>query len=133
MQLQDSGMVMLRWRLNEVMARLRITNKELGSELGRHETSVSRLRSSDEMPRLDGNSLNSLCVALTVISRKRGIPGSIGPADLFDFTPDMDLSPVTKPESEQSAHGDQGDIGSQGAEVTSQLALHAIFDHPAAA
>lgn len=70
---------------------MRVTNKELGAELGRHETSVSRLRSSDEMPRLDGNSLNSLCVALTLISRKRGMADVIGPADLFDFDPDIDL------------------------------------------
>ena len=84
--------LMLRWKLNEVMARLRISNKELGAELQRHEVSVSRLRSSDTMPRLDGDSLNNLCTALTLISRRRGNVGSIGPAELFEFTPDFDLA-----------------------------------------
>lgn len=93
----NGEVVMLRWKLNELMARMRISNKELGTELDRHETSVSRLRSSDTMPRLDGDSLNNLCTALTVISRRRGNVGSIGPAELFDFTPDVDLdqSPVS--------------------------------------
>lgn len=82
---------MLRWRLNEVMARLRITNQELGEAMGRHEVSISRMRSSDSMPRLDGEALNSLCNALTTISRERGVIGMVGPSDLFEYVPDDDL------------------------------------------
>ncbi|MBE7384421.1 MAG: XRE family transcriptional regulator [Leptolyngbya sp. SIO1E4] len=83
---------MLRWRLNEVMARLRITNQELGEAMGRHEVSISRMRSTDSMPRLDGEALNLLCNALTAISRDRGVIGMIGPNDLFEYVPDDDLA-----------------------------------------
>ena len=58
-------MLMLRWRLREVMARKKMTNRELAQILGVHETSISRLKTSDTMPRIDGNTLERLCAALT--------------------------------------------------------------------
>lgn len=54
----------IRWRLNILMAERRMTNKDLGDRIGRHEVSVSRLRVRDDMPRLDGNELEALCNAL---------------------------------------------------------------------
>lgn len=55
---------MIRWKLNEVMARKRIRNKDLAQALEVTETSIYRLRKTDEMPRLTPERLNGLCVAL---------------------------------------------------------------------
>ncbi|AGY57036.1 helix-turn-helix domain-containing protein [Gloeobacter kilaueensis] len=67
----------IRWRLREVMARKRITGRDLASALDLHETSISRLRASDTMPRLDGEQLNALCQALDCT-----------PGDLLEYIPD---------------------------------------------
>ncbi|MDF5725050.1 MAG: helix-turn-helix transcriptional regulator [Rhizonema sp. PD37] len=54
----------IRWKLNEVMARKRVKNKDLAEELGITENSVYRLRKVDEMPRLAPERLNGICKAL---------------------------------------------------------------------
>ena len=54
----------IRWKLNEVMARKRVKNKDLAEELGITENSVYRLRKVDEMPRLTPERLNGICKAL---------------------------------------------------------------------
>ncbi len=69
-------MQMLRWRLREVMARKKVTNRELAHLLGVHETSISRLKTSDTMPRIDGNTLERLCDALNCT-----------PEDLLEYKP----------------------------------------------
>ncbi|WP_341531866.1 helix-turn-helix transcriptional regulator (plasmid) [Nostoc sp. UHCC 0302] len=73
---------MIVWKLNEVMARQRIKNKDLAAFLGIDENSVSRLRKTDEMPRLTGERLNGLCVAL-----------GCQPGDLIVFIPDDEANP----------------------------------------
>lgn len=54
----------IRWKLNEVMARKRVRNKDLAEDLGITENSVYRLRKVDEMPRLSPERLNGICKAL---------------------------------------------------------------------
>jgi putative transcriptional regulator len=54
----------IRWKLNEVMARKRVRNKNLAEALGITENSVYRLRKVDEMPRLTPERLNGICKAL---------------------------------------------------------------------
>lgn len=54
----------IRWKLNEVMARKRVRNKDLAKAIGITETSVYRLRKTDEMPRLSPERLNGICAAL---------------------------------------------------------------------
>lgn len=51
----------IRWKLNEVMARQRIRNKDLAEALGITENSAYRLRKADEMPRLTPERLNGIC------------------------------------------------------------------------
>lgn len=50
----------MRWKLREVMARRRITNKALAVELDVHPTSISRLRTQDVLPEIGGEVLGSL-------------------------------------------------------------------------
>jgi putative transcriptional regulator len=52
---------MIRWKLNEVMARKRIKSKDLAELIGITEVSLYRLRKTDEMPRLTPERLNSIC------------------------------------------------------------------------
>ena len=50
----------VRWKLREVMARRRITNKALAIELDVHPTSISRLRTQDVLPEIGGEVLGRL-------------------------------------------------------------------------
>lgn len=54
----------IRWKLNELMARRRVRNKDLAEALSITENSVYRLRKTDEMPRLSPERLNGICTAL---------------------------------------------------------------------
>ncbi len=67
----------IRWKLNEVMARKRVRNKDLAEALGITENSVYRLRKVDEMPRLTPERLNGICKAL-----------DCQPGDLLEYQPD---------------------------------------------
>ncbi|BAY72676.1 helix-turn-helix domain-containing protein (plasmid) [Anabaena sp. FACHB-709] len=75
------GKRMIAWRLNEIMAKKRIRNKDLAAALGIDENSVHRLRRTDEMPRLTAERLNGLCIAL-----------ECQPGDLIVFIPDDDTN-----------------------------------------
>jgi len=78
---------MLRWKLREVMARAKITNRELATALNVHETSVSRMKTADTMPRIDGNTLDNLCNCLIKLYKEKGINEIVMPTDLFEFIP----------------------------------------------
>ncbi|MDM9383350.1 helix-turn-helix transcriptional regulator [Chlorogloeopsis sp. ULAP01] len=69
----------IRWKLNEVMARKRIKNKDLAKILGITENSVYRLRKVDEMPRLAPERLNGICKAL-----------NCQPGELLEYVSDED-------------------------------------------
>lgn len=81
---------MLRWRLREVMARAKITNRELALALNVHETSVSRMKTADTMPRIDGDTLDNLCNCLIKLYREKEIEQIVMPTDLFEFVPEQD-------------------------------------------
>jgi putative transcriptional regulator len=51
----------IRWKLNELMARKRVKNKDLAEALGITENSVYRLRKTDAMPRLSPERLDGIC------------------------------------------------------------------------
>jgi putative transcriptional regulator len=69
----------IRWKLNEVMARKRVRNKDLAEALGITENSVYRLRKVDEMPRLTPERLNGICQAL-----------NCQPGELLEYVPNDD-------------------------------------------
>jgi putative transcriptional regulator len=58
----------VRWKLREVMAKRRIANKTLASELQVHPTSISRLRSQDVLPEIGGEALCHLINAINKLS-----------------------------------------------------------------
>lgn len=75
---------LIRWCLNEVMARHDIRAKELAEEMGVSPTTVSNLRKRS-MPRLTEETLNKLCRALNNLSHERT---PITPGDLIEYTPE---------------------------------------------
>lgn len=58
----------VRWKLREVMARRRITNKALAIELDVHPTSISRLRTQDVLPEIGGEVLGRLIDGINKLS-----------------------------------------------------------------
>ena len=77
---------MIRWKLRELMAKYKITNRQLAEALDKHETSISRIKTSDTMPRLDGEQLNDICQGLTICLWKKRINRLITPEDLIEYT-----------------------------------------------
>jgi putative transcriptional regulator len=67
----------IRWKLNEVMAQKRVRNKDLAQGIHITETSVYRLRRTDEMPRMNPERLNDICRYL-----------NCQPGDLLVYEPD---------------------------------------------
>jgi putative transcriptional regulator len=67
----------IRWRLREIMARQRMTNKRLADLMGVHPNAVSHLKNQDIMPRIGADTLNDLCKFLGVT-----------PSDLIEYVPD---------------------------------------------
>lgn len=81
------------WKLNEIMAKKRIRNKDLAEALGVTENSIYRLRRTDEMPRLTSQRLNGICTFL-----------QCQPGELLEWTIDEPLEiyqPGIKVRSEQ--------------------------------
>ncbi len=73
---------MIRWRLNEVMARHRVLAKDLADFVGISKNAMSALRKSDSMPRIDGKRLEQLCVGITQLSK---IGEKVTPYDLLEY------------------------------------------------
>ena len=68
---------MIRWRLREIMARQRMTNKRLSELMGVHPNAISSLKNQDNMPRIGGDTLDALCKHLNCT-----------PTDLIEYLPD---------------------------------------------
>jgi putative transcriptional regulator len=58
----------VRWKLREVMARRKITNRALALELQVHPTTISRLKSQDVLPEIGGETLRQLINAINKLS-----------------------------------------------------------------
>ena len=65
------GVPVVTWRLSEVMSRYRISNRDLSKALGKHEVSISRMRTAEEMPKFSGSDLQALCDALSGLAGER--------------------------------------------------------------
>ena len=77
---------LIRWRLNEVMARHGIRAKELAKEMEVSPSAISNLRKRN-MPRLTEETLDKLCRALNKLSQEKSL---ITPGDLIEYTPDLE-------------------------------------------
>lgn len=59
----------VRWKLREVMAHRKVTNKSLADELGIHQTTVSRLKTQDVLPEIGGVMLGHMIDAINKLSK----------------------------------------------------------------
>lgn len=71
---------MLRWKLAEIMARHKITNKALVEVLNLSPTAISNLKNSEYLPELNSNKLCNLSQALSKLSGSK-----ITPFDLMEY------------------------------------------------
>lgn len=71
---------MLRWKLAEIMARYKITNKALVEALNLSPTAISNLKNSDCLPELNSDKFCKLSHALTKLTGVR-----ITPFDLIEY------------------------------------------------
>lgn len=68
---------MIIWRLGEIMARYDIKGLDLAEKLDMTPKAVSHLRRSKTMPRINGEALEKLCVALSDLAEKRITPNNL--------------------------------------------------------
>jgi|JI8StandDraft_2_1071088.scaffolds.fasta_scaffold78984_3 putative transcriptional regulator len=64
----SAGLMPTMWRLNELMARHRVSGKALADELGISTNAVSALRTAETMPKINGDRLDQIAAALTKLS-----------------------------------------------------------------
>jgi putative transcriptional regulator len=79
-------LTVIKWRLAEIMARHKIKGNELADQLKVRPNTVSNLKNAPTMPRLDGDRLNELCVALTLLANE-----SITPNHLIEYSIESEL------------------------------------------
>lgn len=65
------------WRLREIMARRKMTNRKMAQLTGMHENSISHLKKQDTLPEIGGETLEKLCRALNCT-----------PSDLIEYIPE---------------------------------------------
>ncbi len=87
--------ILIRWRLNEVMARHDIRAKELAAEMEVSPAAISNLRKRN-MPRLTEETLDKLCRALNKLSQEKSL---ITPGDLIEYTPEPEPHSPKKDEA----------------------------------
>jgi putative transcriptional regulator len=58
------------WLLRQVMAHRRITNKALAERLGKHPTTIARLKAQDALPEIGGAAIEEIRAAITELSQE---------------------------------------------------------------
>lgn len=74
------------WKLREVLARRKITNKALAEKMGVHPTNISRLKSRDTLPAIGGDEIERFRIAITDLSREQF--GTCTLSELIDLEED---------------------------------------------
>jgi DNA-binding Xre family transcriptional regulator len=87
----SSQKTLIRWNLNEIMARYRIKSSDLAKQLQISNNAISKLKNAKTMPRIDGDKLNALCNALNELAEDTEDPKArtvITPAMLLEYVRD---------------------------------------------
>lgn len=93
---------LIRWRLNEIMARHRVLARELAKEMNTSDNAISNLRRAETMPRIDGKKFEHLCISLTKLSKIRE---SVTPYDLIEYIPNQEELSANKRDHPLAAGG----------------------------
>lgn len=76
-----------RWRLNELMARHRVSGAALAKELGLSANAISALRNAETLPQIGGERLDQIADALTKLSKSK-VKASVRSVDLLEWVED---------------------------------------------
>ncbi len=90
---------LIRWKLNEVMARHRVKGKDLANFLGISTNAVSSLRTADVMPGIGGDRWEQICRGINELS----VSGErITPFDLIEYIPQEGIPVEREPKHYES-------------------------------
>lgn len=103
---------LIRWKLNEVMARHRVLGKDLASFLGISTNAISALRKAEIMPEIGGDRWEQICVGINSLSK---IGEVVTPLDLIEYIPQKEPLATAVPEITQPKSG-----GNKGKRSTSR-------------
>jgi DNA-binding Xre family transcriptional regulator len=78
-------MLRSRWVLRAFMAQHKIKNVELAEAIGRHVTTIARMKAEDSIPTVGGEALDEICHGLTKVLRGRGEEAVVRLTDLIEF------------------------------------------------
>lgn len=56
--------LLLKWKLRQLMADRKVTNKVLAESIGVHANTISRWKAANKMPKIDGDEIEQICKAL---------------------------------------------------------------------
>jgi putative transcriptional regulator len=91
---------LIRWKLNEIMARHRVKGKDLAEYLGVSANAISGLRKAEIMPEIGGQRWENICLGINKLSK---IGEIISPLDLIEYIPGEEIS--TASESGKNVRG----------------------------
>ncbi|CAA9582493.1 hypothetical protein AVDCRST_MAG81-3147 [uncultured Synechococcales cyanobacterium] len=77
----------VRWKLRVMMAERKITNKALADTIGMNPVSISKLKNTDELPQIGGDTLAKLCDGIAILSKS-----PCTPSELIEYIPDEDIN-----------------------------------------
>ncbi len=66
--LQGAPMAFIRWKLRSIMAERKISNSALGKAVGKHETTISRLRQRDTLPAIGNDEIELMRTEINKLS-----------------------------------------------------------------
>lgn len=59
------------WLLRQAMAHRKVTNKALAERLGKHPTTIARLKAQDTLPEIGNAAIEEIRVAITELSKEK--------------------------------------------------------------
>lgn len=69
--LMQSDVSKVSWRLRQVLAHRKITNKALAEKIGKHPTTIARLKAQDALPEIGNEAIEEIRVAITALSKEK--------------------------------------------------------------
>ena len=76
---------LIKWKLAELMARHKVTGRDLAQRLGKNESSITRLRGAVKLPKLSGDDLEKLLLAIEQLADQETLTRPLRIEDLVEW------------------------------------------------
>ncbi|NEP56833.1 MAG: helix-turn-helix domain-containing protein [Symploca sp. SIO2G7] len=76
---------LIKWKLAELMAKHRVTGRELSKVIGRTESAITKLKGAKELPRLSGNDLEKLLLGIERLADEDTLTRPLTITDLVEW------------------------------------------------